>query len=361
MSFPARPVSPRVKRSILLTSVLSVCAPLFAVDVDPRMDKAIRASLPVCAGVKVTYDASPIKLPQGFRGVLVKTEGGRPSCGGQMVAVMSPTGGFFLGQPWPIENDEGATPEEKLKSFAFRNLRELVTVNIDRTANEDGLWPAGVTQTTEAGKLTLSGFVDPQGRVFFFGQFRRLNGDVAAQRLKAFEPFLPNAPAKGAAKGDVTIVEFSDFQCPSCRRAAGFADAVVAKHGDKVRYIRYDLPLSGHPWAFPAALAGRAIHRQKPELFWEFKKTVYDNQDTLTAFTFWDWARNWAEDHDLDLAKYDADLADESIKSEILKGAGTAFSNDVRATPTYLVNGVVVDPGDDGKALADYVEKLLTK
>jgi protein-disulfide isomerase len=135
----------------------------------------------------------------------------------------------------------------------------------------------------------------------------------------------------------------------------------MAKHPDKVRYIRYDLPLAGHPWAFPAALAGRAIYRQNPELFWQYKKNVYDNQDQLTAFMFWDWARKWAEDHDVDLKRYDADLTNADIKAEILKGAGTAFSNDVRATPTYMVNGTIVDYGEEGKALAEYVEKLLNK
>jgi len=172
-----------------------------------------------------------------------------------------------------------------------------------------------------------------------------------------FEPLLAKSPAKGS--GAVTIVEFSDFQCPSCRRSSGWVDPIVKKHDGKVRYVRFDLPLSGHPWAFPAALAGRAIHRQNPELFWEFKKNVYDNQDQLNAFMFWDWARKWAEDHDLDLKKYDADLENAELRAEILGGAGLALSNDVRATPTYLVNGVIVDAGDNGDALASYVDKLV--
>jgi protein-disulfide isomerase len=73
----------------------------------------------------------------------------------------------------------------------------------------------------------------------------------------------------------------------------------------------------------------------------------------------WDWARAFAQDHDLDLAKYDADLNSEAIKSDILKGAAVALSNDVRATPTYMVNGAMVDAGDDGKALAEYVDTLI--
>ena len=348
-----------MNRSILLTLSLVLCAPLFAADVDPRIDKAVRASGPVCADAKITYGALPFKLPASFVGSLVTVESPRHSCDGQMVAAISPAGGFFLGSPWPIEKEEGTTLEEKLNSFTLRNLRETMSITVDRTPTADGLWPVTMLQTVEAGKMPLTGFADPQGKIFFFGNFRRLKDDLPSQRMKAFETLMAKSPAKGAADGPVTIVEFSDFQCPSCRRSTGYADAILAKHPGKVRYVRFDTPLAGHPWAFPAALAGRAIHRQKPDLFWEYKKTVYDNQDTLTAFTFWDWARAWAEDHDLDLARYDADLNNAELKAEILKGVGTAFSNDVRATPTYMVNGAIVDAGDEGTALAAYVDGLL--
>ncbi|HVE70740.1 MAG TPA: thioredoxin domain-containing protein [Thermoanaerobaculia bacterium] len=345
-----------MNRPILLTLTLLLCAPLFAVDVDPKVDQAVRSALPICSvGAKISYDDSAFKMPQGFKAVGVRVTSDRPTCSGQFVAVTSATNGFFLGSVWPIGNDEGATTEEKLRNFAERNMREAVEVKIDRKANEDGLFPATITQTTEAGKLPLSGFVDPQGRVYFFGSFRR--GDLQAQRAKAFDSYLAASPAKG--KGDITVLEFSDFQCPSCRYSSGYADAVMAKFGDRVRYVRYDLPLNGHPWAFPAALAGRAIYRQKPDLFWDYKKAVYANQESLNAFTFWDWARAWAEDHDLDMSKYDADLNNAEIKSQLMTGVGHAFSNDVRATPTYMVNGVIVDAGDEGKNLIAYVEKLV--
>ena len=101
--------------------------------------------------------------------------------------------------------------------------------------------------------------------------------------------------------------------------------------------------------------------RQKPELFWDYKEQVYANQDKLNAFTIDDFARHFAQDRDLDLKKYDADVASPELQASILAGAGVAFSNDVRATPTYMVNGTTVDPGNDGKALEAYVAALLKK
>ncbi|HEX8168982.1 MAG TPA: thioredoxin domain-containing protein [Thermoanaerobaculia bacterium] len=351
-------------KRLSLAALALVCTPLFAADpdykVDPQLDKAVRAALPVCAETTLSYDALPLRLPQRFTGSVVTMSSKRRSCEGQLVSVLSPTGGLFVGMPWDISGEEGATPEEKLKHFMYRNMQETVTPVIDRTtATSDGLYRVTLLATTENGKMPLEGELDREGRIFFFGHFRRANADINAQRLKAFEQFLPASPARGADKPQVTVVEFSDFECPSCRRASAYLEPILAKHGDKVRYVRYDLPLTAHPWAFAAALAGRAIYRQKPEVFWDYKKQVYANQENLNAFLFWDWARNFAEDHDLDLKRYDADLGSQELKDLILKGEGTAFANDIRATPTYMVNGAIVDAGEEGAALAEYVESLL--
>jgi len=357
-----------VKRLFAPALALLVCAPLFAADVapkysvDPRLDKAVHDAVPACPGAVVSYEElTQLPLPTGFKGamVLIKNEKAESHrCDGQFIAVLSPTGGFFLGNPWPIGREEGKTIEERLRSFTGRNLGEYMDATVDRTRTADGLFKATLTQTTESGKLPMDGYVDADGRIFFFGQFRPA-GDVRASRLKIFEPFIAHSPSKGATSPAVTVIEFSDFQCPSCQRASGYMEPILARHGDKVRYVRYDLPLTGHSWAFAAALAGRAIFNQKPELFWDYKKQIYAAQDSMNALTFWDWARGFASDHELDLARYDADLQSAAIKAELLKGAGTAFTNDIRATPSYLVNGTLVEPGTDGKGLAEYVEKLL--
>lgn len=329
---------------------------------DAKVEKAVRDALPTCPDLKLSGSDLPYKLPTGFAATVIRMESPshRGACEGQLVSVVSPTGGFFLGVPWYIAGEEGATPEEKLKNFAWRNMQMITTPVIDRSSRtSDGLFRATLNETTEAGKVPLDGEMDPAGSVFFFGHFRRMNGDVRAERLKAFEAVLANAPAHGAKDAAVTVIEFSDFQCPSCKFASGFLEPILAKHGDKVRYVRYDLPLSMHAWAFSAAMAGRAVYRQKPELFWEYKKQVYLNQDKITAFSIEDFTRGFAESHELDLKRWDADVASPEIRAEILRGIGLAFSNDIRATPSYVVNGALVDAGEGGKDLAAYVDKLV--
>jgi protein-disulfide isomerase len=356
-----------MKRTVLFLVLALAAASVLAADVpaktataaDEKIDRAIRDSLPLCSGSKIMQADLQHAVPSNMTATLVRVESERPSCNGQYVGVVSKEGGFYLGTPWFLDGEQGSI-EEKLKSFTWRNMQENFTLIVDRQKTREGLYRVTLMQTTERGKLPMEGEVDPAGTVFFLGHFRPLSEDVRTSRAKAFEPFIAGAPAEGAAKPQVTIVEFSDFECPSCRRAAAYLDPILSKYSDKVRYVRYDLPLIGtHPWAFAAAVAGRAVHRQKPELFRDYKTQVYTNQEKLNAFNFDDFAENFAKDRELDMQKFAADIASAELKDQILKGVGTALSNDIRATPSYLVNGIIVDAGVEGKDLEAYVASLL--
>jgi protein-disulfide isomerase len=357
-----------MKRTLILAVALAATA-AFAQDkpaetkLDDKTEALVRQMIPVCADMKITRAELPQKLPGALNGALIRVASSRPACEGQYLIATSPNSGdVYLGLPWVLGDVEGKTIEEKLKNFAWAGLQENFTPMVTRERTRNGLLPVTMLEMTAQGKVPLEGEIDPEAKVFFLGHFVPATGDMASARMKAFEPRLANAPAKGAAKPDVTVVEFSDFECPSCKHASTYLDPIMAKYGDRVRYIRYDLPLiTSHPWAFAAAMAGRAIYRQKPEAFWDYKKQIYENQDKLTTFTFDDVARGFAQDHDLDMKRYDADIASTELRDELLKSVGAAFSNAVRATPTYMVNGVFVDAGDEGKALEAYVGGMLKK
>lgn len=361
-----------MNRTALVTLPLLLASSLLAADAPQKapvktptellIERQVNEALPVCGDTKVERVEVQHKLPPNLVGKTVRVASSRPACEGQYIQIMSNQGGIFLGTPWFLEGQEGKTIEERLKNFSWNVLHENFDATVNHQPTPDGLYPVVLYQTTERGKIPIEGEVDGFGMVFFLGHFHRLNGDYRADRAKAFEPFLADMPATGGAKPAVTIIEFSDFECPSCQRAAGYMTPILEKYGEKVRYVRFDLPLiSSHPWAFAAAVAGRAVWHQKPEAFWEFKKQVYKNQDGLTAFTFDDFARNFAKDHDLNLEKYDADIISEALHAAVLKGVGAAFSNDVRSTPSYLVNGALVDPGPDAADLDKYVAAQLKK
>ena len=364
-----------MKRLAFALLVLSITSATFAADepsqpadkpapaLGARADKMIKDALPICADdMKESRVALTHALPHNMVGAVVRLESKHSACQGQWVAILSNEGGFFMGTPWFLDDTEG-TLEARLRSFTMQYMKQVFEPVIDRTKTREGLYRVSLYQAVEGGgKMPLEGEIDPAGSVLFLGHFVPLATDFRTSRLKAFEKYLNLSPTTGSAKPDVTVVEFSDFECPSCQHAAGYMKPILAAHSDRVRYIRYDTPLvTIHPWALGAAIAGRAVWHQKPELFWKFKEQVYENQEKLSAFTIDEFTRNFASDHELDMKKYDADVASPELRAELINGAGNAFANDVRATPTYLVNGAFVDAGVDGKGLEDYVNKLLKK
>ncbi|MEK6375630.1 MAG: thioredoxin domain-containing protein [Acidobacteriota bacterium] len=355
-----------MKKPLLLAAVCLLSTAVFAADekpappLGPKAEAMIEQLLPVCSEAATPTRTGLVhSLPLSMTGNVIQIESKRSWCGGQWVAITTKEGGFFFGVPWFLDGMAG-TIEEKLRAFTWKNMQQSYSVTVDRTKTRDGLYRVSLVQTTEQGKVPMEGEVDPAGSVFFLGHFLPMTGDARSARIKALAPMVAKSPTTGSATPQVTVVEFSDFECPSCQHSASYLKPILAAHGDKVRYVRFDMPLLAmHPWAFSAAVAGRAVYRQKPELFWTYKEHVYENQEKLNTFTIDDFVRGFAQDHDLDLTKFDADVASPAVKAEILDGVAAAFTNDVRSTPTYLVNGVTVDPGKDGKALANYVEKAL--
>lgn len=331
---------------------------------NPKAEKIIDASLVACSvQMTVAHSGMQHKLPENMVGTVIRTDSANNSCKGQFLSIVSLGGDHYFGMPWFLDEQESLpTLEAKLKDFTWKALQTPFEVKVDHTRTRDGLFTVKLVQTYEAGKVPLEGEIDPEGKTFFMGHFTSLDADANQERLKAFAPYVAKAPTEGASTPKVTIIEFSDFECPSCKTASGFLDPLLKKYPGEIKYVRYDLPLlMMHPWAFSAAIAGRAIYHQKPEVFWEYKKQIYANQDKLGTFTIDDFARHFAEDHELDLKKYDADLVSPEMRGDILNGVGIAFSNNILGTPTYVVNGKTVDAGSGGSGLDAYVAKLLGK
>ncbi|MCA9651336.1 MAG: thioredoxin domain-containing protein, partial [Myxococcales bacterium] len=140
-------------------------------------------------------------------------------------------------------------------------------------------------------------------------------------------------PARGAALPLVTIVEYSDFQCPYCATLAGSMDDLVHEYGRDLKLVFKQFPLPFHPQAEPAARAALAAHAQGK--FWEMHDRVFGNQKALSDSQL----ERHAVALGLDLARWHKDfqgpaLADE-VKAEHAAGAALGISG----TPTFFING----------------------
>jgi len=137
----------------------------------------------------------------------------------------------------------------------------------------------------------------------------------------------------GGAKAPVTIIEFSDYQCPFCKRAEGSVDEVMKTYGDKVRLVFRDLPLPMHPQARPAAEAANCANAQGK--FWEYHAKLFANQAALGE----DKLKEYAKDLGLDTAKFDECLASKPFKAAIDKDIEDGSKVGVSGTPAFFING----------------------
>ena len=151
-------------------------------------------------------------------------------------------------------------------------------------------------------------------------------------------------PVLGDAKAEVAIVEFSDFECPYCRRyqksaMPGLIDKYV--NSGKVKYVFVDVPLSFHAHAQPAAMAAACAHRQGA--FWKMHGLLFDNQNTLGEQTF----LKLASDLQLNGREFKECLQDPKVVAQIREQVRLGEAVGVQGTPAFLVgrvrNGVLTD------------------
>jgi len=140
-------------------------------------------------------------------------------------------------------------------------------------------------------------------------------------------------PSKGPANAPVTIVAFSDFECPYCSKANESLDQVLETYGDKVRIVFRDFPLSFHANAKKAAEAGHCADDQGK--FWEMHDKMFENQRALQV----DDLKAYAKEVGVDAAKFDACL-DEGKKADLVaKNMADGEAVGVTGTPAFFING----------------------
>jgi protein-disulfide isomerase len=155
------------------------------------------------------------------------------------------------------------------------------------------------------------------------------------QRVKAALAKLnsDSTPSWGSKNAKVTIVEFSDFQCPYCSRGAKVMDQVKKAYGNKVRIVFKHLPLSFHKQAHIAAQASMEAHAQGK--FWQYHDKLFANSRSINKANLIKWAKELG----LDAAKMKAALDSGKYKKYVDNDLRMAGSLGVRGTPNFFVNG----------------------
>jgi protein-disulfide isomerase len=168
-----------------------------------------------------------------------------------------------------------------------------------------------------------------------------------------------DSPKKGAAEPLVTVVEFSEFQCPACK---GFGLKVIPellkKYEGKIQIVFKHFPLNFHEYAQLAAIVAEEVRAQKGEdAFWKFHDKVFEDQDKLGL----DFLNETAKGLGVDLDKLAKVVADEKNKHKERIDAEYQLGEkvDVEGTPWVYVNGVLFNPEDHDlfKLIEDQIAK----
>lgn len=141
------------------------------------------------------------------------------------------------------------------------------------------------------------------------------------------------SPFKGPADAPVTIVVFSEFECPYCARLSPMLDDVANAFPETVRLVYKHFPLRRHRTSLPAAMAAWAAQQQGK--FWEYHHLLYEKFDDLDL----EYLRKSAEELELDMEKFEADMASAEAMKAVRKDIADAEAAGVRGVPAVFVNG----------------------
>lgn len=164
-------------------------------------------------------------------------------------------------------------------------------------------------------------------------------------------------PSWGNKNAKVTVVEFSDFQCPFCSKAAAILKKVKAHYGNKIRVVFKNFPLPFHPNAKPASLAALCANEQGSTYFWKYYNKLFENQSSLDKKSL----VKFGKDIGLDWKKLESCLDSKKFRMKLqddMKQAGDDLN--IKSTPTFYVNGQLLNGALPFEVFQEVIDEQLS-
>ncbi len=161
-------------------------------------------------------------------------------------------------------------------------------------------------------------------------------------------------PMKGNKDAKITIIEFTDYQCPFCSRARPTIKQVLDTYGDKVRYVLRDFALDFHPHAKKAAEAAHCAGDQNK--YWEYSDILWANQKALDTADL----KKYASQLSLDQAKFDTCLDSGKYTAEVEKDIADGSKAGVTGTPSFFINGQMLTGARPFEQFKEVIDLELT-
>jgi len=203
--------------------------------------------------------------------------------------------------------------------------------------------------TSDTGVL----YISKDGKTVIRGEMFDTSSDPFAGNRALLR--LDGSPSRGPADARVTLVEFSDFECPHCRQLYENMK-IILKQYPQIRVVFKDFPLvAAHPWALTAAIGGHCAFVQSPDAFWALHDGLFENQELISAADIWDKLLEFVSQPGLDKDAFKACMASPEAKQAIATSIAEGQALSVNSTPTVFVNGRPV-VGGDPSAIQQYID-----
>jgi protein-disulfide isomerase len=151
--------------------------------------------------------------------------------------------------------------------------------------------------------------------------------------LPLTQVYIDGAPSQGPDDALVTIVEFSDYLCPSCRKGHDTVKRIKEKYDGQIRWIFKDYPLDRHPGAKQLALAARSADKQGK--FWEYQELLFSTKKSPNL----EEAIHYASELGMDTALFQQSMSDPILLEELEQDVVEARKAGISSTPTFIING----------------------
>jgi protein-disulfide isomerase len=235
----------------------------------------------------------------------------------------------------------------------------LLVVGPPKETAVEGLLETTIDLTIADNKQAVKFYVSKDGKFLFRGELSDMTKDPLAESRAQIQ--MKDAPSLGEPTAAVTLVEYSDFECPVCRSLHDVLRGLLPNYAGKVRVVFKDFPLEQlHPWARTAAIAGRCAYQQNPQAFWKMYDFIYDNQEIISAANAWTKMLDYAGQSGLDGDTFKGCMASPEAGEAVNASRANGQKLDVNSTPTVFVNGRRL-VGADAKLLEQYINYELAE
>jgi protein-disulfide isomerase len=242
--------------------------------------------------------------------------------------------------------------------YAFGSDVAIVVGPLKETPVE-GLMIVDIDVTIGENKEAAKFYVSKDGKFLFRGELSDMTKDPLAENRGNIQ--MNDAPSLGDAKAPVTLVEYSDFECPVCRNLHDVLRGMLQNYAGKVRVVFKDFPIEQiHPWARTAAIAGRCAYQQDPKAFWKMYDFIYDNQEIISAANAWTKMADYAGQSGLDAGAFKSCMASPEAGAAVNASRANGQKLEVNSTPTVFVNGRRL-VGADAHLLEQYINYELSQ